>query len=492
MYAWKSIIESVGPSEELRVAVTFPRPDGGPGPTQYPGPLTLKNVTEFVPKKEMMDRSIDELSKLGFKLTGRGCLTVSMKCTRKVFQDVFTTTPLKGARLIRVLEGLIDGVYIQRPHLFPRRALKLDVSIPFPKPTGRTSKPSAKPPRVNFYHLNVPSSVAALLRAKSVHCAGTTGKGIRVVMIDSGFDHSHPFFCDHGYTSKVVLAGGAKDKKKDGLGHGTGESANIFSVAPHAEFIGVKIGTDDLNSLEINPASLLEGFYKARLQKPDIISISGGQNLNYETSKKQRTNLPRSLKALEAEILYAIASGIVVVAAAGNGEFFFPAMMPDVISVGGVFVDRDRNMKASDLASAFDSKIYPGRHVPDICGLVGMKPKLHGNDPFDKYILLPVPVYSEIDQFPIYWDGTKVGDGWAGFSGTSAAAPQIAGVCALLKAKNPNLTPMEIKEILQKTAIKVLKGKSNLESSDDLQTPQYGADATGAGLVDAFRAWQQV
>jgi hypothetical protein len=66
-------------------------------------------------------------------------------------------------------------------------------------------------------------------------------------------------------------------------------------------------------------------------------------------------------------------------------------MMPDVISAGGVFVDKEGSMQASDYASAFPSKIYPGRSVPDLCGLVGMLPRA-------TYIMLPVPPGSETDR----------------------------------------------------------------------------------------------
>ena len=42
-----------------------------------------------------MEQGIDELSKLGFELTGQGRLTVSMKCTRKSFEKAFGTTLAK-------------------------------------------------------------------------------------------------------------------------------------------------------------------------------------------------------------------------------------------------------------------------------------------------------------------------------------------------------------------------------------------------------------
>ncbi len=499
MYSWGPIVEKLrgkfAASEELRVAVTFCRKDGGPGLTKSDIYLSLENVKDFVPDEREMQKAIDELTKLEFKLTTKGHLTASMTCTRKSFEKAFGTTlaefrldtkenyafysfyiPAQGApwKPLPILQALIDDVYIQWPHIYMGTA------------------PSVNPPNVNYYHLSMPKDVPRLLNATPVPNRETAGENISVVMIDSGFAHeSHPFFAANGYKSTVVLAGKATDETKDIIGHGTGESVNIFSIAPHAHFIGVKIAGNNITDMwDVTPASALDGFIKARDQNPDIISISFGFDLCDGKSKAQRPGLPKNLRGLEAEILHAVASGITVVVAAGNGTFAFPGMMRDVISVGGVFVDQNGNMQASDLASAFESKIYPGRHVPDVCGLVGMKD--------DRYIMLPIPPGCLIDKIMAEnpQSGTKENDGWAAFSGTSAAAPQIAGVCALLKAKNPGLTPSDIKAVLRSTARNVLDGHSNSNGSDDGEPPlkaRPGEDgATGAGLVDAFKAWQQV
>ena len=515
------------PSEELRIGVTFRRPDGGPGPTKIDAPLSLESVKRFLPDSLVMDRAIYELNKLGFRLTGRGRLTVSMRCRLDSFEETFGTTlaerqvntrenyafhtfyyppPDAPWRFPPTLAELIDDAYIQWPQIYmaPRKSTpsRKRVSRKGSAVAGQT-KPSARPPKVDYYHLKVPNDIAYLLNAKKVHRARTTGKGIRVVMIDTGFAHgSHPFFAAHGFKSTVDLAPGAVNDTTDLMGHGTGESTNIFSVAPGATFIGVKIDNDDDPRKR---ASMLEAFQTALQHRPHIISVSKGSDLRYEKSDRQLPRLPRSLVALEVEILAAVASGITVVFSAGNGQFAFPGMMPDVISAGGVFVDQNGNMRASDLASAFDSNIYSGRHVPDFCGLVGMRPKPRSKysklvgklEPLDRYIMLPIPVGCDIDLYQLLDpDGTKPTDGWAAFSGTSAAAPQIAGVCALLKAKNPNLTPSDIKAILRRTARQVLEGNSNPKSSDDGETPQKagpGDDgAAGAGLVDAFRAYQEV
>jgi subtilisin family serine protease len=475
----------------------------------------VNSVARFVPDALQMDRAIFEMGKLGFKLTGHGRLTASMRCNRELFEKTFGTTltkfsvdvkqnyafhsfyyPAKGApwKPLSPLVDLIDDAYIQWPHIYMAGQASRSRKKKPASRGGRAGKagvaPSAKPPRVNYFHLEMPQDVPSLLNAARVHKAGTTGEGIRVVMVDSGFAHgSHPFFEAQGFKSTVDLAPHAVNDKTDPNGHGTGESTNVFAVAPGATFIGVKVDNDQ------NPqegASLLEGFQTALQHNPHIISISMGYDLRDET-QRQLSKLPGSLAALEAEIQAAIASGIIVVFSAGNGHFSFPGMMPDVISCGGVYVDKDGHSRASDYASAFDSKIYPGRHVPDFCGLVGMLPNA-------SYIMLPIPAGCEIDreisapEDGSPGDGTKQNDGWGVFSGTSAAAPQLAGVCALLKAKNHSLTPAAVKAILRRTARDVRVGHSNPASSDDVVPQQAGPGddgATGAGLVDAYSAWQQ-
>jgi subtilisin family serine protease len=85
-------------------------------------------------------------------------------------------------------------------------------------------------------------------------------------------------------------------------------------------------------------------------------------------------------------------------------------------------------------------------------------------------------------------DLTAADDGWAVFSGTSAAAPQIAGVCALMLEANPALKPADVKRILCATARKVTDGSARSMGVIPSEAPLSGADATGAGLVDAFAA----
>jgi subtilase family protein len=294
-------------------------------------------------------------------------------------------------------------------------------------------------------------------------------------MVDSGH-FRHPYFVGRGYNvAPVVLGPAAANPLDDESGHGTGESTNIFAVAPDVQLLPVKI----------NFVNSVGAFNAAVGLHPDIITCSWG-------SSKEFPPLSAADQTLATAIAAAVASGIVVVFSAGNGHFGFPGQHPDVISAGGVFMNPDESLRASDYASGFLSNIYPNRRVPDLSGLVGMRPKAI-------YLMLPLQPGDEIDignaggTYPgpagggPGGDETARDDGWAAFSGTSAAAPQLAGAAALIKQACPTLRPTAVRDILMRTARDVTTGNCNPATGGNPATA--GPDlATGTGLVDAQKA----
>ena len=104
--------------------------------------------------------------------------------------------------------------------------------------------------------------------------------------------------------------------------------------------------------------------------------------------------------------------------------------------------------------------------MPDVSGLVGLLPRA-------ELIMLPIPPGCAIDRdlaggtFP-EGDETEPDDGWAVFSGTSAACPQVAGVCALILQACPRLGPAEVRELLTTTARDVTTGTNH---------PNFGNEA---------------
>src|SRR5437588_12421384 len=74
------------PSETLRIAVTFNRPNGEPGPTKFNAPLSTAAAKQFIPDPIAVDRGIYELSKHGFTVTSRGKMSVSVTGKREDFE----------------------------------------------------------------------------------------------------------------------------------------------------------------------------------------------------------------------------------------------------------------------------------------------------------------------------------------------------------------------------------------------------------------------
>ncbi|WP_424933220.1 S8 family serine peptidase [Amaricoccus macauensis] len=328
--------------------------------------------------------------------------------------------------------------------------------------------PSAIPPHEDIYHLRL-SDVSAALNAPRCHRNGWTGRGAKVAMADTGF-MLHPHFLRGGYKLIPTQAPGSGPADIDASGHGTGEAANIFAIAPDCTVFGVKHGSSSAATLETCIA-----------QGPDVMTNSWGYDIDHqsrETLEQTDPNMFLELLDLEAVITSAVTSGITVLFSAGNGHLAFPACHPDVIAVGGVTVNEDSSLEASNYASAFHSQLYPGRNVPDFCGIVGRSE----TPPQSAHIMLPVPPDAELDgeNFPSGASGT----GWGIFSGTSAACPQAAGLVALLKQIARGLDPAQVGQVLAARAVDIESGQTATGAS-----AATGPDlATGAGLVDALRA----
>lgn len=401
-----------------------------------------------------MGFEIDRVSRLSIRVRGSAKLfarRMGLKFERKaampgqaVSQVPWTPSAATSPRLLDLGASEVEGVAFPQP-------LELHAL-------------SASPPRPGYHHLRIPADLVAGLNAGPVHQQGFQGQAVRAAMIDSGFAWTHPYFTSRGYRLTVALPAGST---LDSNGHGTGESANFLAIAPRAHLYGLSM--DDI----------VEAFQVAR-DDLAVQIISNSWGTRYPTDGPNGTWDPY-WSLVQAEIALCVQQGIIVLFSGGNGGMSFTASMPETISVGGAYRDPNDDLRASDYASSFDSTRYPGQHVPEVCGLVGMKPRAI-------YITLPVPPRSEIDRsfggsrYPDRDETTKR-DGWAVFSGTSAACPMVAGVVALILNRYPQADLAEIRQRLSR-ARDVTVGSSAM---GDRAGPGYDA-ATGHGLVDAERA----
>ena len=350
----------------------------------------------------------------------------------------------------------IDGIVLERPAQF--HAI-FPSPIPLPSPN---------------YHLNPPNDIAVLLGAVEAHQQGIRGQNVTIAMPDSGW-YRHPYFTANRYNiKKPIVAVPGNDPSKDPTGHGTAQSANIFAVAPAATLQPIRMGV-----------GTHAAFLKAKALRPQPPIITNSQFAPSHSHYPPTGGPDEYDKSLAAEIIDAIENGILVIFAAGNGDFSVEPQVPGVLSAGGAYVDENGAYKASDMASGYPSPWFKGVVVPTVCGLCGMKGGL-------KYLMLPLPAGSQLDHRASIGgrgeqrDFTAQDDGWAVLSGTSSTAPQVAGAAALILSAKPGLKPAQIIEALSRTALDILHGQS---SSPFNQTAGPGFDnATGWGLINASAA----
>jgi serine protease AprX len=447
-------------------------------------PIDSDLIDQFTPDPKLRDIAVERLLRAGFEILTIGKTSISIAGNPKLYEQVFNTKlETQEKEVLKSLGRREPATFINAQDTKPFGEIDISdtdwreclegVAIAEPAYYFSEMTPAAVPPAIAKKYLSVPDGVAEELNAKSLHQQGIDGSGVRIAMIDTGW-YPHPFFRQNNFSAIPILTPGTSDRFVDEHGHGTGESANIFAVAPKAELVMVKAGIV-VNGKHKN-VSPIAAFETAIKLQPHIITCSWGSDL-------REKRLSPANRVLAAIVARAVSKGIIVIFSAGNGHWGFPGQHPDVIAVGGVYkhLDGSGKLEASNYASSFNSPIYAGRSVPDICGLVGQKP-------YADYIILPVSPDCEMDRVMAKVnDGTTTVDGWACFSGTSAAAPQVAGVCALIRQVAPKLTPEQVRKVLKDTAIDVVAGNSNSVSGGAVAG--VGRDlATGAGLVDAAAA----
>ncbi|MEU6512201.1 S8 family serine peptidase [Streptomyces sp. NPDC046942] len=256
--------------------------------------------------------------------------------------------------------------------------------------------------------------------------AGYTGKGVKVAVLDTGVDTSHPDLKDQVIASRNFSA--AKDAA-DHFGHGTHVASIVAGtgvksggkytgVAPGAEILNGKV-LDDTGSGD--DSGILAGMDWAASQGASVVNLSLG---GYDSP---------GIDPLEAEVNKLSATkGILFAIAAGNDgphSIGSPGSADAALTVGAV----DKQDKLADFSST-GPRVGDGAIKPDVTA--------PGVD-----ITAAAAKGSVIDQ--------EVGEkpeGYLTISGTSMATPHVAGAAAILKQEHPDWGYAELKGALTGSA----------------------------------------
>jgi subtilisin family serine protease len=230
---------------------------------------------------------------------------------------------------------------------------------------------------------------------------GSTGKGVRVAVVDSGVEHDHPALgrCVQGGVvveydpeAENCVRIEQDDKPSDLAGHGTACAGIIHSIAPQAEIYSVRVLGSNMRGRAIQFAGGLDWAIEHGIQ---VV------NLSLSTSKEEYFGLFHDL----ADQAYF--KNMNVVSAVNNlPEPSYPSLYSSVISV-----------------AAHD-----------------------GHDPFTYYYNPSPPVEFGAPgiDVEVAWNNKQ----YLTSTGNSFAAPHITGIVALIRSKHPELTPFQVKTIL--------------------------------------------
>ncbi len=321
------------------------------------------------------------------------------------------------------------------------------------------------------------------LGVRQVWDMGFQGEGIAVAVIDSGIKTTNDFLISPKQRkTTLVLASESfnpnSTTRNDVYGHGTHVAGIIAGIghnsdgaytgiAPRARLINLKISDEQGMAYESDTVNAMQWV----LDHKDEYNIRV-VNLSIQTTVAQSYH--ESAIDAAAEILWF--NGVVVVAAAGNWRNTnnfdaiqsAPANDPFIITVGAAN-EKGSSNRTDDTISSFSSSgtTLEGYNKPDIIA--------PGVD--------IISVLSSLSNWDVEYPDRVVAKNYFRLSGTSMAAPMVAGAAALLLQAEPNLTPDQVKYRLIHSA-GIVGSSPYLDVYAALTTPT--TETANQGIVPHF------
>jgi serine protease AprX len=375
---------------------------------------------------------------------------------QKVDSAVSTDAILRAAGVAAGEDfAFINGVALELPQK-KVLVLALDPNVLFITPDAPLRRHGA-PPDPAKLKTTYPAA-AGVDRTWTDDRLGATGAGVTVAVLDTGLSPHHDL---DPRRVQAVVSNPAASGPVDGHGHGThiagiiagrSRDGGYVGVAPDANVVMVKVADDAGAARTADLLRGLEWVHQNRAARGiRVVSLS-------VTSSVPESYLTSPLAAAVERLWF---GGVVVVAAAGNAgaasdaAWYAPANDPYVITVG-CLDDAETGAAGDDGLCFFSSRgrTLEGRAMPDVVA-PGRK---------------VVSTLAAGSGFARDYPDRVVDRTYIRMSGTSMAAPVVAGTVALLLERYPNLKPDQVKWLLMATE----RG--------------YAGQPDGAGAADAYRA----
>ena len=348
----------------------------------------------------------------------------------------------------------------------------LRVRLPEGLETGPISQNVEIPPFTGdddvFFDLQWP---VASVRSQEAWAAGVTGKGVRVFVLDEGFDMDHPDLAPNlnvalstSFVQNPFIDESAPDYLlADTFSHGTHVAGTIaaadnafgvIGVAPEAELVFVKVLSEIFGYGEFS--WILDGILYAADNGADVINMSLGaifaQGLGPDAAEAAALRV-----AVNRAITYAARKGATVIVSAGNdGLDLNSAETASFINFNGFASHAISISAVAPVGWALDADMYEG---PDLYRAsytnYGSQVDFAGQGGDAVYTGNETCTIAGLTRPCWVFDlvfSTGNG-GWYWSAGTSMAAPHAAGVAALIISENGgDMTPAHVKREMQRRA----------------------------------------
>jgi subtilisin family serine protease len=300
----------------------------------------------------------------------------------------------------------------------------------------------------------------AIVGATTTWSAGYTGSGWTVAILDTGVDKSHSFLggkvvseacysnagglgggtslCPGGASSSTASGSGLNCSGYDGCSHGThvagiaaGSGSSFDGVAPAAGVIAVQVFT---------------GF-------PASDPICGGPACALSFTSDQIAGLERVLALRNTFNIAAVNMSL------GGGRFVDQSSCDAANSSRKAIIDNLRSAGIATVIASGNDGFADALGAPScISSAVSVAATTKSNEVWSfsntaSFLSLLAPGSSITSSVP---------GGFSSFSGTSMAAPHVAGAWALLKQRQPSASVTEILTALRNTGVMVTDPLSNL------------------------------
>jgi serine protease AprX len=350
--------------------------------------------------------------------------------------------------------------------------------------------------------------------------AGVTGKGVTVAVLDSGIFAGHPDFGDRvvkglnfSYSEVDQQAGFSAEQwdayaessgplaLQDEIGHGTHvastvggdgslsesqDGPDLAGVAPGVSLISMRVATPGfgiVDDIDWEEAALAAFDWTIRHRKEfgiDITQNSWGLLPTEPNCLGLGCGEPTDFDAMSTMISSVVDSGVHVVFSAGNNG-------PEPGTIGGYHDPKNGAIlvgaacKADDVTQCGERQRITGfssRGAAD-----GTGPQVDVVAPGDTImaalspsVLVPLTECPEVQQ-----------PGYFCISGTSMAAPHVAGVVALMVQANPKVTPAQVKRCLRSTAVDLLARGLDIHSGRGMVDTKAAVNCAHARSLDRAR-----